>query len=377
MRVAILQRVCTQYRVPLFQSLSFDSEIEFHLFIGDDVPDSKVKNADNLTGINYTRLKSYFIKLRGHYFPIHTDLIKKIREYKPDIIICEGESNFFGYLQAIFYKNLYKRKTKLVHWCFIALPGENLNDKPFIAKVKSFFRLFFDGFLVYSNYSKHRLLEIGGVPENKIFVATNVGDTKKSLIGADSVFESKKQIRHSLGIKDNFTVTYLGTLDKNKRPDLLLEIAKFNQDKNLNFLILGSGPMLEQLMSSVQELALDCVYLPGRIIDDLPLYLKASDVLIIPGRGGIVISEAMAYSLPVIVHECDGTENDLIKHNFNGLHLKKGDLKDFCQAIRLLQLNPKLCSEMGKRGKLMVEEIYNTKNMVIQIKSAVNYLHQF
>ena len=85
----------------------------------------------------------------------------------------------------------------------------------------------------------------------------------------------------------------------------------------------------------------------------------------------------MAYYLPVIVHECDGTENDLIKHNFNGLHLKKGDFQDFYQAIRLLQLNPNLCSEMGKRGRLMVEEIYNTKNMVTQIKSAVNYLCQF
>jgi glycosyltransferase involved in cell wall biosynthesis len=287
------------------------------------------------------------------------------------VIICEGESHFFGYLQAIFYKIFLRREVKLIHWCFIALPGEDLSKKRLISSVKSFFRKFFDGFLVYSSYSKKRLLEIGGVPENKIFVATNVGDTSKNIKLADGLCKSKKEIKTSLGIRNNFTAVYLGTLDENKRPDLLLEIAKMEQAKDINFLFLGSGPLLEPLRNSVKELGLQNVYLPGRVVDSLPQYLKASDVLVIPGRGGIVISEAMAYSLPVIVHMCDGTEYELIQDNLTGVHLTNGDIQDFSCAIFGLASNSKKCIRMGSLGRKMIETKFNTGNMVKQIKLAI------
>jgi glycosyltransferase involved in cell wall biosynthesis len=375
LRVAILQRVCTPYRVPLFRALSEEKNIEFKLFIGDNIPESKVKNAENLNEINHVRLKSRFIKLRGHYFPIHTDLIKNLLDYEPDVIICEGESHFFGYLQAIIYKIFLRRDVKLIHWCFIALPGEDLSKKLLISKIKSFFRTFFDGFLVYSSYSKQRLIAIGGVPENKIFVATNVGDTTKNIKLADGVHHSKKEIRANLGVRNNFTTVYLGTLDENKRPGLLLEIAKMDQAKDINFLFLGTGPLLEPLRNSVEELGLQNVYLPGRVVENLPLYLKASDVLVIPGRGGIVISEAMSYFLPVIAHLCDGTEYDLIVPDENGLLLNKGDAKDFYDAIYYLKSNPRECSKMGKNGRIMVQNKFNTDYMVCEIIKTVKTIY--
>jgi glycosyltransferase involved in cell wall biosynthesis len=373
MRIAVLQRVCTNYRVPLFQRLSSDESITFQLYIGDDVPESKVKNASNLEGIKYTRLKSRFIKIRGHFFPIHTDLLKNIKKFNPDVILCEGESNFFGYLQAIFYKLILNRQCKLIHWCFIALPGENDSGKPIIANVKKFFRRFFDGFLLYSTYSKKRLLELGDVPENKMYVATNVGNVEKMLKMYSKYKYTQIEIREILELPNKFTVLYLGSLDKNKRPEIIIELAKLTKFKEFNFIIAGEGPMYDQLIKMSEDYNLKNIWITGRISSKLYDYLKASDVLVLPGRGGIVISEALAFALPVIIHEGDGTEYDLIINGLSGYILSSGSIDSFDNCLsKLSSMDNHRRKKMGKYGQELVSKRFNTESMINQILYALN-----
>ncbi|NCI48077.1 glycosyltransferase family 4 protein [Sediminibacterium soli] len=373
MRVAILQRVCTSYRVPLFKKLSNDKEIEFKLFIGENIPESKVKNADDICGINYFKLKTKFVKLRGHYFPIHADLIKELKEYNPEVIICEGESNFFGYLQAIIYRIFYNRNVKLIHWCFIALPGEDLSKKRMTAFLKSFFRNFFSGFLLYSSYSKRRLQKIGGVSDKKMFIATNVGNTEKMTKAYRDFNFSKEESRNQIGINNRFTVLYLGTLDENKRPELLLKLAQEGDDfGTYNYVIAGDGPMFEYLETRIKKLKLDNVYLVGKVNSELYTYLNATDVLIIPGRGGIVISEALAFGVPVVVYQADGTEYDLIKQGETGIILENGAIDDFKSGIQYFaKLSKVELDHISDSCHNLILTQFNSQNMVDQIKNAV------
>ncbi len=372
MRVAILQRVCTSYRVPLFQRLSLEKDIKFQLFIGDDIPESKVKNASDLTGVSYVKLKSVFVKLRGHFFPIHTNLIKELRKYKPDVIICEGESNFFGYVQAIVYKLLFNRNSKLIHWCFIALPGEDLSKKKIIASIKSFFRFFFSGFLLYSSYSKRRLLELDRSLEDRIFVATNVGNVEKMIEAYEANIMTKSDSRRKINIKDQFTILYLGTLDKNKRPDLILDLASLTDFSNHNFIIAGDGPMIDYLRKQIAERQLSNVYLVGKVTSDLYTYLNSTDLLIIPGRGGIVISEALAFGIPIIVYQADGTEYDLIRNGQTGYILENGSLSDFKNGIlNFANLSQEELLKINKSCHSLVKTQFNSRNMITQIKKAV------
>lgn len=377
MKVAILQRVCTSYRVPLFQELSTDKDIDFRLFIGRDVPKSKVKNAPDLKGINIIKLKSVFIKLRGHFFPIHTNLIKKLYEFNPDVIICEGESNIFGYFQAILYKFLFNREVKLVHWCFIALPGEDLSKKLIIGHLKAFFRKFFNAFLVYSSYSKMRLIQLGDVSEEKIFVATNVGNVEKMVKAYEKIDTSKSISRERLNLTDNFTVLYLGTLDENKKPNLILEIAKIDAMSEFNFVIAGEGILYDQLKSDIISNQLKNVHLVGKITNDLYQYLNTADLLIIPGRGGIVISEALAFGFPVLVHQADGTEYDLIINGETGLILNRGDIEDFKNGILYFSnLTLEQKDSMSDTCRKLVTDKFNSVNMINQIKVMCNKLRK-
>jgi len=82
----------------------------------------------------------------------------------------------------------------------------------------------------------------------------------------------------------------------------MLDLAKECDRVNFNFVLLGSGSLLDELRDRATCENLSNVFLPGRVVDELPLYYRAANVLLIPGRDGIVISEAMAFGLPVIVH---------------------------------------------------------------------------
>lgn len=299
--------------------------------------------------------------------------MRALKEFEPDVILCEGESHFLGYVTAIAYRALHKRRTGLVHWCFISLPGKPLIERGFAALIKSHFRRYFDAFLLYSTFSKERLCALG-IPEEKAFVATNVGDVAKFIKLSNELDVNKVQARQRLGLPDRFTVLYVGTMDDNKRPQLLLDLARKAQGRSdYNFVLLGVGPLLPELKRRIEAERLENVYLPGRVTDQLPLYYRGSNVLVIPGRGGIVISEAMAFGLPVITYQADGTEFDLIRDGITGLRLSDDKVADFWAAIESLGENAPACEAMSIRARQLLESQYTTENMVAQIGRAVRF----
>lgn len=370
-RLAILQRVCPGYRVALFSRLSSIPNIEVRLFIGEDLPKSKVRSATNLQSIDVTRLKTRFVTIGRRMFPWHVGLIRQLRDYKPDVILCEGESHVIGYIQAILYRMCYARQTALMHWCFIGLPGETDNVRPIAALVKGWFRRCFQAFLVYSSYSKDRLIRLGQ-PAEKIFVATNVGEVERFLMLSSRLTDSKAQARERIGMPtDRFTALYVGTLDAVKQPGLLLDLAKSLSPSMYNFVLVGSGPLLASLRDRVARESFSNVFLPGRVSDELIYYYRAADVLLIPGRGGIVMSEGMACGLPVIVYQADGTEHDLARSGVTGIRLESGGVSDFKLALELLKNQPDLVTTMGSNAYTLVKEKYNESNMAQSIVDAV------
>lgn len=372
LRLAVLQRVCPGYRVRLFSALSASEDIDFRLFIGADLPNSKVKSAECLTELRVTRLKTRFVRLGRRLFPWHIGLVGALREFKPDVILCEGESHFLGYLEAMYYRARYGSNTGLMHWCFISLPGEPAERRDAAARIKAYFRRHFDAFVVYSSFSRDRLIGLGE-PEDKVFVATNVGDVGKFYGLSEALKETKASARRRLGLPDRFTVLYAGTLDENKCPDVILDLARASNADKYSFVLAGSGPQLEALRQRAASEGLSQVHLPGRVGDDLVLFYRAADVLLVPGRGGIVISEAMACGLPVIVHQADGTEYDLVEDGLNGYRVSSGDAWAFLPLLESLRSDPDLLLSMGAHSKELVRQRFNESNMVDKILRAARF----
>ena len=342
------------------------------LFVGRDIPGTKVKGVRDFAGLQAAKLETRFIRVGRRVFPFHVGLVYELRRFRPTVILCEGESHFLGYLQAIYYRHRYDRCAALIHWCYIALPGGSAKEGRVAGALKAHFRKYFSAFLVYSSFSKERLIERGEDP-CKVFVATNVGHVERYLEQSASLKKTKAELRSALELKERFTVLYVGTLSQSKRPDVLLDLAQECAEDCYSFVVAGTGELEGHLRTRVAREELSNVHLPGNVTGTIPLYYRAADVLIMPGRGGIVISEAMAFGLPVVVHEADGTEHDLVENGVTGVRVAGGGVEDFRAALEMLRENPERRAAMGAASRRIVEARWNTDNMVRQILRAAEY----
>ena len=359
-KVVILQRVCAPYRLKFF--VEFQKIItNSTLIIGEDIPNSKVKNRTDLKGLNYIKLPTRHINFFGRILTFHKGLLSQFKKDKPEIIICEAESHIIGYLTAIIYKFFFNRNVKLGYWCFIALPGRVYNKYSFIEIFKRNIRKLFDHFFLYHSYGKSALLEMG-INEELITIVTNVGDTQR--------FNdlSKKKIPNSLAKKklnlDNAcTLLFLGTLDKNKKPNKLIEIMK-SIDIKVNVIFLGDGALYNEL----KNLNHKNVLMPGYVKSNIELYLSASDIVIIPGRGGMNISESLAFGLPVIVHQADGIEYDLIKNGENGFIISDDEIATYCFSIKeIMSENFEFINKINYNANTMAMNMANGCKKILKL----------
>tara|TARA_Y100000768_G_C23989675_1_gene691411 strand:+ start:446 stop:1591 length:1146 start_codon:yes stop_codon:yes gene_type:complete len=373
-RVLILQRVIPSYHVELFKRVTSLENIICKIIIGTDTPKLKAKNASNLNGIDYEILPSKIISLLGRKIAYHKGLLNSLKKNKPSVLICEAESHIMGYLTALIYKYFYDKKVKLVLWCFFTLPGKkSLYKTLIIENYKLIIRKMFDRFLSYHSLGKNFLIS-KGISEERIVVALNVCDTVHLLKSSKKLLMlEKSDIKKKLGFKNKFIVSYVGTIDTAKNPKKMLEIAYNMDNPNIHFIILGDGPELTNLISMQNEMGLKNVTIFGKISKGLYEYYRSSDIVIVPGRGGIGISEAMCFNLPVITYQADGVELDLVLNKETGFIVKEGDVDEYLKIINMLYESPIELKRIGKNARNLILNNYNIENMVKQISVVASF----
>ncbi|MCP4937115.1 MAG: glycosyltransferase, partial [bacterium] len=322
LRIAILQRVLPQYWMGLFQILSGDSACNVRLFIGADLPSSKVRSVSDFGDLDVIRMPTRFFNLGARQLTDHQGLKSVLAAFEPDAILCEGESNVLSYLKALWYRARHP-KTALIHWSLGGLPGAPIAS-PLRRGIKRRLLAMFDTYVVYSSYGRDELIELG-CPSNNIHVAVNVSDIGCHLDAARYLMLTKEQARLELGLPMAFTVLYAGALDDDKHLDKLVTALADPTAPQCNLVVLGDGPLRGELETKASELGLRHAFFPGRVSwETMAKYYRAGDVFVLPGRGGMVMSEAMAHGLPVIVHQADGTEFDLVRDGETGYRLDSG-----------------------------------------------------
>lgn len=351
-KIIILQRVCPSYRLKTFvefQKVAINST----LIIGEDVPNSKVKNGTSLKGLNYIKLPTFHVNFFGRILTFHKSLLLQLKKNNPEIIICEAESHLMGYLTAIFYKFCFNRDVKLIYWCFISIPGRVYNRYSFIEIFKRNIRKLFDHFFLYHSYGKNVLLNTG-INKELITTVTNVGNTKRF----NDLSKNKTPnslAKQKLNLDESCTLLFLGSLDKNKKPSKLIEIMN-SIDIKVNVIFLGDGALYKEL----KDLNNKNVLMPGYVKENIEIYLSASDIVIVPGRGGMNISESLAFGLPVIVHQADGIEHDLIKNGENGFIIPDDKVSTYSFFIKeIMSKNFEFIHTINYSSNTMAEAMIN------------------
>lgn len=167
-----------------------------------------------------------------------------------------------------------------------------------------------------------------GVPESRIIPAPHAVDTKHfSLANAERV-GACKAIRDKYGIpQDACLFLFVGKLIEKKRPMDVLDAM--DGLGGCHLLFVGEGALKPALGSAAQK-AKGRIHFAGFVDQqELPSYYAAADVLVLPsGMGetwGLVVNEAMAAGLAVLVSDLCGCAPDLVSEGVNGFRFPCAD----------------------------------------------------
>lgn len=82
-------------------------------------------------------------------------------------------------------------------------------------------------------------------------------------------------------------------------------------------------------------------------------------------RMNVIISQALATGLPVITTRHSGLP-DQVKDGYNGFLVREGDFRALADKILFLIEHPDVWPEFGWNGRKLVEEKYNSEQLIIK-----------
>ena len=173
-------------------------------------------------------------------------------------------------------------------------------------------------------------------------------------------------------MEDKTVILSVGALLPQKRVDTLIRayssVRRERSDTAL--VIVGDGSSRKALEELVGSLGVEDVFFVGRIEESNP-YFAMADVFVLPGLGGLALNQAMAFGMPVICSEADGTERDLVMQGVNGHIVKPGDAEELATALAHLLSSKQRLEEMGTESLRIVRERVNFGNMVEGFSKAI------
>jgi L-malate glycosyltransferase len=174
---------------------------------------------------------------------------------------------------------------------------------------------------------------------------------------------TRDEVRRELGIEpDALLIGTAGRLSPVKGHDRLLRAARLILDRaEARFLIVGDGPLRDELAISARRLGVDhaCTFAGER--SDVYDLVAAMDVFVLPSlHEGIPMAllEAMGLGLPVVASAVGGVP-EVVTHGASGLLVEAGDERALAQACVDLARDPAWARTLARRARRVVEERFS------------------
>ncbi|MFL0682738.1 MAG: glycosyltransferase family 4 protein [Algoriphagus aquaeductus] len=220
---------------------------------------------------------------------------------------------------------------------------------------------FFDAITVNSLYTKNLVLNALKIGEQIVYVLP---------VGLDLNFFKPSRVSKDQSLP--FSILFVGRLINWKAPILAIQIVeellKLNFEVKLN--IIGSGPEYKKCYNYVVQKNLNNFVLFHGALNQESIreFYNTSDLFLYPGirdpetlkceAQGLVIQEAQAMQVPVIISEVGGMKYGIINGE-TGFSVAEGDLNGFVEKILILLTDSELRLKMGKNGREFVTQEYD------------------
>lgn len=155
-----------------------------------------------------------------------------------------------------------------------------------------------------------------------------------------------EQVRHST---EPFRFVFVGQIIGRKRLDLLISVLAALKRRDLELVVIGSGPLEGDLRAAAEAALEGQVRWIGALPDsEVPRAVAQADCLVLPSRHdgwGAVISEALMVGTPAICSDCCGAAG-VVQASGHGGVFPSGDVSELRMLVlRALDRGPLVLSE--------------------------------
>ena len=225
--------------------------------------------------------------------------------------------------------------------------GENVNQ--IVYDIERIGMQAADRVIAVSNLTRSIVIDRYGINEDKVFTVHNAIDPPEN----PEILSVNKAVKEKV-------VTFLGRITFQKGPEYFIEVAHrvLQKDRNVRFVMAGSGDMLNKMIRRVAQLQIAdrfhfTGFLKGEAVDRM---FALSDVFVMPSVSepfGLVPLEAMRTNVPVIVSKQSGVA-EVLKH---AIKVDYWDVDGMADAIYGILHYPALSKIFIRYGKEEVDSL--------------------
>lgn len=295
--------------------------------------------------------------------------IRNLWSEKPDLILTIG----------------YERPETLASVVYARISGKSVflmmdnqyNDryrKTYVELLKKIYLKLFDGY-IYGGDTHIDYLRRLGADRARMASGYNCIDNDAFYYG---VLTKKELGQRLISHKDYFLCVARLVPKKN----LVLLIHAFaayvkriaETKKPWSLVICGEGPELPTIQKAIQECSIATdVLLVGRVdnFDEILNYYAFARLLVLPSlieQWGLVVNEAMASGLPVVVSQQCGCASNLIKNGENGFTFDANSVEQLAAHLVWMHDNEEMLPQMGERSREIIQN-YSPENFARNVLS--------
>lgn len=365
-RVMVLHNSLSPYRLALFREISRLAPNSFKFIFAEALTQNREWETDT-SGMEIEILKTKKISLLGKHLHLWWDL-DRFKGY--DVLVLNDHLDIPSLLGLAYAKI---KGIPSILWSANTINA--LGDlKPWQVRIKKHLARYFDHFMAPGSQGSEYFKSLG-MPADKIHICNNVVDNSLFAKAREVTEDEKKALKTELGLTGPVAF-YCGQFIARKGLDTLIEAVDMIDPKlNFSLLALGGGPLQDQLQNSFKTSTKRKLSIPGFVQpSDIYKYYAISDVFILPAHidtWGMVVNEAMAAGVPVIVSTGAGAHADMVQDGQSGMVFAKGDAAGLAKAMERVLSSSPLRDKMIKIADTILEQ-YTLETAAKQFVQATN-----
>lgn len=203
-----------------------------------------------------------------------------------------------------------------------------------------------------------------GLPRKFIFSGYDVVDNDYYSTQSDQARTTAASLRFQFGLPKNYFLASSRFIEKKNIVRLLQAYAAYiarTGEHAWHLVLLGDGPLKPTITDQIVFLGLGSrIIMPGfKQYDELPVYYGLAHAFVHASTSeqwGLVVNEAMASGLPVLVSERCGCAPDLVKNGVNGFTFDPYDVEEVTR--RMLEISHGECDlvAMGQASRDIIRD---------------------